>query len=1104
MKAQIALEFLIVISLVIIVFLFLFFIISSQRTNGLSSQSFSQLQLVSQSLSSQIYKAYTSGSGYSAQISLYSSSNTRPYNVTITKDGIVILQQVVGSQHIQAISYSGVPILSNSSYLISGSSTAYLIPVTNGTISITDSFGTICVDYSCPTSSNTLISLSLSSQNTYSAQFNGQNTYISMPSTSALKSYTVSAWIYNFNNPNIVTGRNDIVDGYDFYLNIQNNQICGYIQSVSSSYLCTGSGNTIKQNSWTFVAETWSGSTITMYINGMPIVSSSVSGTPTSLTSSIGNCAACGDTGYWNGKLSNIQVYNASLSSNQIYSLYSGGIASPPIIPANIVGWWPLSGNTNDFSGDSNNGQQHGFINFPSVSQIFATVRSSTNNPVPNALVGFASSSGNFTFQGASSNYTNANGIAIAFLEPNNYVSSYATVKAVVYNGNMSSQGLLYEWLPSNLGQGNVIYDNGPLNLEGYSNNGVYWNSPNYAASFDGHSAIVSLPPSAPINPGNAMTIAAWFKTTSDGVIVGVQNSAQPSASSSYSSLLYVNTNGFLAGGEYTSTYPFSTSLNVSNDQWNLAVLTSSGSTQTLYLNGIQVATASGTAQSITSPFWTVGEGYASGWPSAPQTEPFYFNGSISNVQFYSNVLTSNQISQLYQNGINSAPANTANLIGWYPLDGDSNDYSGKGYNANIYGNLRFTNINIIPTQINQSSMLYANFAGSAYDYINVSDPSSFNFASAYTIIGWINIHTFTNEENIITKTSPSGWASGGKEIYVTSSGALTYNTYGIAPLSSANVIGANTLYQFAVTSNANTVTLYLNGVQVGTTNYGTISADASNGVIHIGQQTDGTSPFNGIIENLQFYNSTLSQSQIQSLYQQGVVSIPLQNSNLSAWWPLNGNASDFSSHGKNGIQSNVVYTNNAGYPPSWTSQTSTYGINLNGVNGYVNLPYNALSTEKSYTIAGWFNFRSFANVPALYSYDNNGEKLFVNTNRNVISEIYDGSADSNAYSTTALNPNVWYFIVQTVSYNSIAGTTTHSIWVNGVNQSTATFTGSVVTGSSGSSIGSIWKQYQFLNGSVSDFQIYNGALNAQQIQQLYYAGMPKTYSISVPTGWSP
>jgi hypothetical protein len=50
------------------------------------------------------------------------------------------------------------------------------------------------------------------------------------------------------------------------------------------------------------------------------------------------------------GMMSNIQLYNITLSGAQAEALYLSGIGSSPISPSFTVGWWPLNGNGADYS----------------------------------------------------------------------------------------------------------------------------------------------------------------------------------------------------------------------------------------------------------------------------------------------------------------------------------------------------------------------------------------------------------------------------------------------------------------------------------------------------------------------------------------------------------------------------------------------------------------------------------------------------------------------------------------------------------------------------------------------------------------------------------
>ena len=77
---------------------------------------------------------------------------------------------------------------------------------------------------------------------------------------------------------------------------------------------------------------------------------------------------------------------------------------------------------------------------------------------------------------------------------------------------------------------------------------------------------------------------------------------------------------------------------------------------------------------------------------------------------------------------------------------------------------------------------------------------------------------------------------------------------------------------------------------------------------MNIGEYYAGSYNFNGLLSNVQLYNAALSATQVSSLYQEGIAGIPL-TANLVGWWPLNGNANDYSGNGNSGVPVNgVIY----------------------------------------------------------------------------------------------------------------------------------------------------------------------------------------------------
>ncbi len=76
-----------------------------------------------------------------------------------------------------------------------------------------------------------------------------------------------------------------------------------------------------------------------------------------------------------------------------------------------------------------------------------------------------------------------------------------------------------------------------------------------------------------------------------------------------------------------------------------------------------------------------------------------------------------------------------------------------------------------------------------------------------------------------------------------------------------------------------------------------------------VGWTTSGT--FKGKMANVQLYNTSLSSSEIAALFNEGVGGSPVKLSNLVGWWPLNGDAKDYSGNNNNGAASGITFTSN-------------------------------------------------------------------------------------------------------------------------------------------------------------------------------------------------
>jgi hypothetical protein len=1091
-KSQIALEYMLVFSFVLIVFTLLFATIATQRIAVQSSQLFSEEQLIAMNISAQLDRALQAGSGYSASIPLSTAIGSVNYNLNITKNGAVVVSSLVGNQLVQAISYSSVKsVLSNSSFLAAGTS-YYRIPTANGSLYIQNSFGTVCVDYACPAAGGQASALSLSSEVTHAAKFNGQTSYVSVSSTPVVTGNQVTMVIWADElGPGDAAPRGIIMaqavaapyidtcyaGGSIFYVYTTN----GPADEVGGT--CPAYGV------WRQYVGTYDGLTMKLYLNGVLVANALSQGGNLYATGPVVIGQYSGGSYNFNGLLANAQIYSTALSANQVQQLYQEGISGPPISGAGLAGWWPLNGNANDYSGYSNNGNVIGPLTYTTVAQLFAKATNQFGQAVTNTLVGFTTTLGNFTTSQVATNYTNSNGIATAFLNQQGN-NGQALVKATVYNGNTALEGSLVGWWPLNLGQGSAAAD-----LSGNGNNGAMsytsWSQPNYVAKFDGKSSYIET--QATENLGTSFSIGFWINPKlynyGDPLSAGTTDKWLSFITFADGHMGYALGSGSAWGNGVTTSSGILT-----NNTWYYVVGTDNNGLIQLFINGISVGTASNN--------YPLNQVISIGARGSGVF--YYFNGSISNVQIYNTAISANQVQQLYQEGISGPPITSNGLVGWWSLDGNAQDYSGNNNNGVIYGNLNFAGTSSIPSSnANATSMFTGNFNG-ASSYVNIPFSSALDSGNQYTVSAWIK----TAYSGPVSQLIYSAWASGphGYQLYVY--GGTGYATiWSGKPLSiiSNTIVNDGTWHNvMGVFSSSGTGYIYVDGVQVGS---GAISNIANTGNSEIGEELSD-SYFNGQIADVQVYNTAFSSSQAQQLYLGGMSGAPISGAGLVGWWPLNGNTNDYSGNGDNGTATNVIYSSQGVTSPRPLTSLNSYGANFNGQSSYISTGATGFPTGGSArSVFAWIYLTS---APTFYkgivvygttSTCNAASALEWDPN---FGSVYFDTLCGGLDSTFPVPLHTWTFVGYT--YSNGVGT----MYVNSnSNSHSPLYQGTPATVLPASDPSDIGKESNgmvgdFFPGYIADVQIYNTALSANQVQQLYQSQMPPSMSASVPLGWEP
>ncbi|MFB7609975.1 LamG-like jellyroll fold domain-containing protein [Streptomyces gardneri] len=178
---------------------------------------------------------------------------------------------------------------------------------------------------------------------------------------------------------------------------------------------------------------------------------------------------------------------------------------------------------------------------------------------------------------------------------------------------------------------------------------GVLGATGNKAVSFNGTSSYVELPEST-LTPSTVLSVELWFKTdTPNGVLVGFQDDPLgPTHPTVYNPVLAVDSAGKLRGAFEKANgglVPITSTATVTDNTWHHAALTSSGTGQTLYLDGQAIGTLAGPVSHSTKTYTYLGGGFTDqSWDGSGTYGTRYYKGLMDEVAVYHRALDAGAI----------------------------------------------------------------------------------------------------------------------------------------------------------------------------------------------------------------------------------------------------------------------------------------------------------------------------------------------------------------------------------------------------------------------------------------------------------------------------
>ena len=200
-----------------------------------------------------------------------------------------------------------------------------------------------------------------------------------------------------------------------------------------------------------------------------------------------------------------------------------------------------------------------------------------------------------------------------------------------------------------------------------------------------------------------------------------------------------------------------------------------------------------------------------------------------------------------------------ATLIGYWPADGSANDASGNGYNGTLQNGATFA-----PGKVGQAF----SFDGSTAKVLLSGNPPS--GLSNFSYAAWVN--PLDGDSNLFSRS-----VGGDFWFYINVNGGLGWQLGG----DNHNFATSNAIVQYAqwnhiaITRDGSTVKTYLNGVETSSHIDSNSSNIAMADPLQFGNWSGPTYEFNGLIDEIGMFDTSLSQSEIQDVMNNGISPVP-------------------------------------------------------------------------------------------------------------------------------------------------------------------------------------------------------------------------------------
>jgi hypothetical protein len=522
------------------------------------------------------------------------------------------------------------------------------------------------------------------------------------------------------------------------------------------------------------------------------------------------------------------------------------------------------------------------------------------------------------------------------------------------------------------------------------------------------------------------------------------------------------------AGGAVGYTITMGTS-----NWYHLGITVSSGGTVKAYINGAFVGTFAVSTGALTGNYLKIG-GDATYFAKA-YIDDFIALNTVLTADDFKEIYEGRMIGELraegtsiieYPKELNSSPllaALSANLKGYWRLENNLDDSSGSGYNLTNSGS------------VNNASGKFGQcreFTSASSHYATITDCPNLRVNGDHSFCGWIYPHEVTTIGRFwgLTDSATTNYS-----IFYVQNGKIGFQLSNSDTTSDESIITitANQWYFIAGIFNvtAGYKDIYVND-HCTRLPIVTQTHNGGSGAFSIGRAGAYTSQYyDGLVDDVMFFNTALSPSQIHEIY--------TQRGGMVGLWHLNNNISDYS-----GTDNNITIGGSAAYADGKFGK----GISLvRSSNQYLTIPYKSaydFGTD-NFSAALWYKRISsgtgnFSGLMTSRIGDTNGWHFPRGASEN-FSFACGASNSFDATGNYTISDSNWHYIV------GVRGARLE-LYVDGVLVASGLNNRKNVSTGQEIRVG----QYRYnettngLDGTVDDIALYNRALTEKEIRQWY------------------